>query len=168
MTDFFSYVDDSFSWEFANRLEFYAPYGKMLPRKQACLLYLFDELGVPHDERKQVYGSLLTIIGFVVDPNAMTITMPPDVRQDLILVIHAFANPGQCRSLKDFQRLAGWVNWALNVYPFLHPGLANIYEKMHRWSSPYQKLSVNKAICDKLCWLADHIKILNGVHIIQS
>ena len=71
--DLFAYVDDSFSWEFANNFTFYAPYHKFLPCKQMQLLCLFDKLGVPHDERKQVFGVLLTII---VDPNAMTITMP--------------------------------------------------------------------------------------------
>jgi hypothetical protein len=70
---------------------------------------------VPHDECKQVFGSPLTIIGFDVDPNAMTITMPPDTRQNLLAEVRTFANPNQCPSLKDFQCLAGWVNWALNV-----------------------------------------------------
>ncbi|KAF8237029.1 hypothetical protein L208DRAFT_1249126, partial [Tricholoma matsutake] len=35
----------------------------------------FDELGICHDECKQVSGSLLTVIGFDVDPNTMTITI---------------------------------------------------------------------------------------------
>jgi hypothetical protein len=81
-----------------------------MPTKQTRLLLLFDELGIPHDEHEQVFGSPLTIIGFDVDPNAMTIMMPPEARQDLLAAIRAFANPRQRRSLKDFQRLAGWVN----------------------------------------------------------
>jgi len=56
ITDLFSYVDDSFSWDFADNMEYYAPFNKLLPGKQARLLYLFDELGVPHDERTQVFG----------------------------------------------------------------------------------------------------------------
>jgi hypothetical protein len=168
ISDLFSYVDDSFSWEFADHVEFYAPYQKLMPTKQVHLLLHFDELGIPHDECKQVSGSPLTIIGFDVDPNTMTITMPPYARQDLLIAIRTFANPRQRRSLKDFQRLAGWVNWSLNVYPLLRPGLSSIYEKMRRGSSPYQKLSINKAICDELLWLADHIELSDGVHIIES
>lgn len=95
ISDLFSYVDDSFSWEFADHMEFYTPYGKLMPTKQTCLLLLFDELGIPHDECKQVFGSPLTIIGFDVDPNAMTITMPPEARQVLLAAIRAFANPRQ-------------------------------------------------------------------------
>jgi hypothetical protein len=161
--DLFAYVDDAFSWEFASNVTFYPPYKKFLPTKQAKLLTLFDEVGVPHNERKQVSGSPLQIIGFDVDPNAMSITMPLDARNELITAIRTFANPRQRRSLRDFQRLAGWVNWALNVYPLLRPGLSSIYEKMRRGSFPFQKLSVNNTICNELHWLTSLMvfKLLN-------
>jgi hypothetical protein len=32
--------------------------------------------------------------------------------------------------LHEFQQLAGWINWALNVFPLLKLGLSNIYVKM--------------------------------------
>jgi len=166
--DLFAYVDDAFSWEFADHVTFYPPYSKFLPTKQAQLLSLFDDLGVPHDERKQVFGSPLQIIGFEVNPNAMTITMPSTARAELVSAIRAFANPRQRRSLKDFQRLAGWVNWSLNVYPLLRPGLSGVYEKMRRGSSPFQKLSINNVINNELRWLASHIEVSDGVHIIES
>ncbi|KAF8813432.1 hypothetical protein BYT27DRAFT_7084856 [Phlegmacium glaucopus] len=128
--DLFAYVDDTFSWDFADNSTFYAPYRKCLPSKQARLLSLFDELGVPHEEQKQVSGSPLTIIGFDVDANAMTVTMPLEARKELVAAVRTFADPYQHRLLKDFQRLTGWINWALNVYPLLRPGLSNVYEKM--------------------------------------
>jgi hypothetical protein len=166
--DLFAYVDDAFSWEFADEVTHYPPYDKLLPTKQARLLTLFDEVGVPHEERKQVSGSPLQIIGFDVDPNSMTITMPAVARDELVSAVRAFANPRQRRSLKDFQRLAGWVNWALNVYPLLRPGLSGVYEKMRRGSYPFQKLSINNTIASELCWLADHVEESDGVHIIES
>jgi hypothetical protein len=55
-----------------------------MPAKQAGFLCLWDELGVPHEDRKQVSGAPLTIIGFEVDPNALTVTMPLSARTDLI------------------------------------------------------------------------------------
>lgn len=39
---------------------------------------------------------------------------------------------------------------------------------MCRGSSPYQKLLINNAISDELCWLANHIELSDGVHIIES
>ncbi|KAF8232924.1 hypothetical protein L208DRAFT_1269500 [Tricholoma matsutake] len=128
--DLFAYVDDSFSWDSAHNLTFYAPYHKSLPDKQTKLLLLFDEIGIPHDERKQVFGAPLTIIDLNVDPNAMTITMPSDAHRDLIAMVHSFANTHQCHTLKDFQCLAGCINWGLDVYPLLCPSLSSLYEKM--------------------------------------
>ena len=85
--DLFAYVDDAFSWEFADRVTYYTPYHKFLPTKQTQLLSLFDDVGIPHEERKQVFGSPLQIIGFEVDPNDMTITMPIAARDELVSAI---------------------------------------------------------------------------------
>ncbi|KAG6329912.1 hypothetical protein ID866_9177 [Astraeus odoratus] len=44
---------------------------KTLPQNMVKLLHLWDELGIPHKEHKQIYGPILPIIGFEVDPNLM-------------------------------------------------------------------------------------------------
>jgi hypothetical protein len=70
----------------------YEPYHKLLPAKQAKLLLLWDELRISHKESKQVFGSSLMIIGFDINPNTMTITMPDhDTAQtDLLTALRAF------------------------------------------------------------------------------
>jgi len=82
--DLFTYVDDTFSWEFADNTLWYEPYHKFLPTKQACLLLLWDELCIPHEEAKQISDTSLMIIGLDVDPNAMTITMPDQASHNLV------------------------------------------------------------------------------------
>jgi len=67
------YVDDSFSFEHRDKMELYTPYHKVLPRNLCKLLWLWDRLGIPHEERKQVFGQELPIIGFDVDPNVMRV-----------------------------------------------------------------------------------------------
>jgi hypothetical protein len=54
----------------------------------------------------------LHIIGFEVDPNAMTVTMDADAHIELIELIRSFAVAGKKRTLKEFQQIAGHVNWA--------------------------------------------------------
>ena len=49
-------VDDNFGWEFEGKTSYYEPYKKHMPTKQVRLLRLWDELGIPHDEEKQVSG----------------------------------------------------------------------------------------------------------------
>ena len=65
-------------------MTYYRPYQKFFPTKQALFLLLLDELGIPHDEPKQLFSDRLTIIGLEVDPNTMTIRMPDELHNDLV------------------------------------------------------------------------------------
>jgi hypothetical protein len=167
--DLFAYADDFFSVELQQNMLLYPPYKKLLPQKQTQLLLLFNKLGIPHKERKQVSGSTLKIIGFEVDIDCMSFTMPADSKLALISFICDFLTQLQA-SLKDFQHLAGWVNWALNVFPLLCPSLSNIYAKCS--SKPgitsHSLLALNNSIRPDLQWLLFHIEHLNGIHLLQS
>jgi hypothetical protein len=168
LSDLFAFVDNSFSWEFESNMTWYTPYNRFLPTKQAKLLLLWDKLGLPHENDKQVFGDKLTIIGFEVDPNAMTVSMSTDCLSELISTIRAFAHPGTRHSLHDFQRLAGWMNWSLNVYPLLRPGLSTLYDKMCGKSRPFQLVWVSVALCRELQWFVDKVSTLPGVHFMTS
>ena len=121
--DLASYCDDSFGVELMSDFTYYEPYQRWFPSGQTALLELWDELGVPHKERKQVYGLNLTIIGIDVDANNLVLTLPSKNKKELLDHLKEFARTpeknGVKYSLKDFQRLSGWFNWALNVYPLL-------------------------------------------------
>ena len=123
------YIDDTFSFELADNVLYYLQYEAYYPAKQAHLLQLWDKLGIPHDRSKQEFGPTLHIIGLEVDPNAMMITMDINSHNDLIQLIHMFAIARKKHTLKEFQCIAGHVNWALNVFPLLKPGLLAIYSK---------------------------------------
>ena len=166
--DLFTYMDDSFSWEFADNTLWYEPYQKFLPAKQVCLLQLWDELQIPHEAPKQIFGSPLMIIGFKVDPNAMTITMTKEARTDLLVALRHFAHPNQRRPLRDFQRLAGWMNWALNANPLLRPGLSMLYNKMSGKSHLHQLIWVSVSLCQELNWFVNHLEGSDGVHMMTS
>ncbi|KAF7984094.1 hypothetical protein HWV62_17672 [Athelia sp. TMB] len=166
--DLFAYVDDSYSWDLAERMRLYAPYNKYLPDKQARLLKLWDNLGISHEERKQVFSTKLTIIGFDVDLNAMTITMPPEYCHVLITAIHSFAHAGQRHPLREFQQLAGWMNWSLNTDPYLCPGLSSMYAKMSGKSIAIQPVWVSIGLTRELNWFADHLNTSPGIHIISA
>lgn len=136
--------------------------------KQARFLCLLDLLNIPHDNEKQLWGPILTIIGFEVNANSIMITMPQSSRTDLIATITDFAIPGRRLPLSSFRQLAGWINWALNAYPLLLPGLSALYGKMvgkHRSSA---LLHVSVRLCRELTWLANHMTSSNGVHMLDS
>ncbi|KAJ7780685.1 hypothetical protein DFH07DRAFT_949913 [Mycena maculata] len=106
LSDIFCYVDDTYGWDFKDSLMYYPPYKKKMLTKQAQLLFLWDFLGIPHKEKKQLHSTLLPIIGFEIDPNAMTAKLLPDSKANLEKWVQEFINtPSRCCTLHEFQCL---------------------------------------------------------------
>ena len=84
------YADASFGPEHTHNVTWYKPYRKFMPTNQVKILQLWDEINLPHKEKKQVYRSVLTIIGIEVDVNALTMSMPLDSLRDLTAAITDF------------------------------------------------------------------------------
>lgn len=162
------YVDDHFSVGVAGDLELYPEYDTFLSSDQVKLLQLWDLIGLPHESHKQISGSFLPIIGFHVDPNAMMVCMPLENHDVLITACQAFTVNGACKSLQEFQRLQGWINWALNIYPFLCPALSQSYKKICGKTHPNALICVNNLMCEELNWFIHHIKQSNGIHMLKS
>ena len=122
------YVDDKFSFSRVGDVAFYEPYNWNMPREQVEILHLWDEIGLPHDDLKQISGSVIPCICFDVNPNLMTVTINPEMCSSLIEACDVFLTSGKRRSLWDFQCLCGHINWALNVYPHMRPVLSTLYD----------------------------------------
>ncbi|RDX39625.1 hypothetical protein OH76DRAFT_1325557, partial [Lentinus brumalis] len=161
------YVDDDFGVSLRTDVEWYYPDNRLLPRDQARLLSLWDELGVPHDEPKQIFGPSLPIIGFDVNTDTMTASLPAEGIEALLDTIISFC-ASRRRSLRDFQSLAGYINWALNVFPFLRPGLASLYAKMADKDKPFASIYINNPIRSELSWLVRHLQNATGVHFLSA
>ena len=168
LLDLFGYIDDNFSFEEEGRVSWYAPYQCYYPTKQAKLLRLWDEIGLPHEKAKQEYAPVLRIVGFMVDPNLMCVSMDNADKDKLTQHITQFiatAPGGTRRSLREFQQLAGWINWSFNVFPLLKPALSNIYAKISGKSESHAKLFVSRAVVRDLEWFLFHMKQSDGVYL---
>ena len=164
------YMDDSSGCNKKGDTMFYPPYARNLPTDQCRLLLLWDELGIPHKPHKQISGSPLTIIGIDVDPNEMTMTLPSESKENLTAELRLWAskpprNASGSFKLKYWERLAGWFNWALNVYPLLRPALNNVYAKMSGKRLRNQRIYINNTIRSDLMWAVNHIESSNGVQL---
>ncbi|KIL54272.1 hypothetical protein M378DRAFT_92882 [Amanita muscaria Koide BX008] len=165
------YTDDAYSFDIADNMDLYEPYNRLMPRKQAQLLCLWDEVGVPHEDDKQVWGETSTIIGLMVDPNLMTVTLPKDKLTDLLNAINDFAYPpdgSRRHSLRRFMQMAGWMNWALNVFPLLKPGLCQLFNKIKEKDKPNALVYLNDIVCFELSWFASHARNNGGIRIMES
>ncbi|KAM5540619.1 hypothetical protein V8D89_005650 [Ganoderma adspersum] len=142
-----NYIDDSAGIQLRKFVQWYVYYGIYMPRDQAHLLGLWDELGLGHDCLKQL-----------------------DAKQKLLTALEDFCGPsqGRCRTLAEFQSLASYVNWALNVFPLLHPALSNLYHKIADKHEQFVTIHMNKAICTKLTWMTDHVHALPGIRILSA
>jgi hypothetical protein len=159
------YMDDYFGWDFEGNDVFY--HGK--PRRQVQLLILWEHISCPFDDKKQEHGATLKIIGFWVDINLGTISLSPSSITDIINKIKSFlATTGRAPALRDWQRLAGHLNWLLNVLPWGRPALSELYRKMSGKFHAYRGIHINASVTAELTWLASVIPRSIGVRLIDS
>src|SRR5882724_9060725 len=93
--DLLHYMDNVWSYEMDTNLIYYELYDTWFPQKQVKLLLLYDELGLPHIKKKQVFSRSLEIISLFVNPLDMTISMLDSSRSDLITAIREFTDTSQ-------------------------------------------------------------------------
>jgi hypothetical protein len=165
----FTYVDDTTGATLSADLDFYDPYQMLCPAPQAAILRLWDELGIPHARPKQLCGSVLPITGIEVDPNAMTFSLSPQSLERLINEFQVWiaASPARFR-LRQWQGLAGWINWTLNVYPLLRPCLNNFYPKIAGKSDRGKRIWVNQPVRDDFVWALQKLQDLPSLHLLKS
>ncbi|KIK80854.1 hypothetical protein PAXRUDRAFT_157513 [Paxillus rubicundulus Ve08.2h10] len=165
------YVDDLSSFQCAGQLYLYPKYGKALPSNLIKLLQLWDFIHLLHEERKQIFGAELPIIGFEVDPNLMWIRMSDDSRLQLISMLREIGQHGTCHTLPDFQHIAGHLNWALNVYLMLCPSLCAIYAKMAGKLQQKALIAcaiwVNRDVGRELEWASGHLLLFEGFFLLN-
>ena len=158
ISDLLGYVDDNFGWEFEGRKQYYKPYKKHLPTKQAQLLKLWDELGIPHEEDKQLSGPSLTILGFDVDANAMRVNLPKEKKAKLVKLLRSNAREGKPYTMNELQSVAGSVGSTLSLYPGLRPGLRALFDEMAQQKPGATKLKVTKHVARSLSNLASYLE----------
>ncbi|KAF6743492.1 hypothetical protein DFP72DRAFT_746989, partial [Ephemerocybe angulata] len=161
------YMDDFFGIDEDGNLVFYK--GRLRPRNQAQLLEFWDFIKCPWEEKKQEFGQCLKIIGLYVDINRGSITLAPDSLEELVAFIDGFlSSPDRKAPLRTWQRLAGYINWALNVLPWGRPGLCEVYRKMSGKSRALSSLFLNRGVVDELTWLRDALGTSLGVSFITE
>ncbi|KAG5730697.1 hypothetical protein E4T56_gene4054 [Termitomyces sp. T112] len=143
--------------------------GVSRPKNQARLLVLWDAIGCPWKEKKQEFGEKLKIIGFWVDINQGTITLSEDSAADIVSKIESFIEtPSRRPPLRNWQRLAGHLNWLLNVLPWGRPTLTEMYRKMSGKDTMHPGIYLNKEVIADMNWLIDIIPKSMGVRFLDT
>ncbi|KAG0151075.1 hypothetical protein CROQUDRAFT_11862, partial [Cronartium quercuum f. sp. fusiforme G11] len=154
-------------WGICTEDDFTTFKGIRMPLDQAKFLYLFDILNIPWDWKKQIWGERIEIIGHYVNANALSLSLSPDKKSDLIMALRTFVSIKQHR-LKEWQSLLGWASWGLNTFPLGRVALQAVWDKTT--SKTYRNLFIptNSKVQSDLRWLADAIKLSPGMYLLDS
>ena len=152
-------MDDFFGWEFKDNCLLF--HNQLHPQRQVQLLILWDFISCPYNDKKQEHRVTLKIIGFWVNSLIRSISLSPDSITDIISKINTFIGTKDHQPpLCDWQKLAGHLNWMLNVLPWGQPALSEIYRKIAGKLHNHAKIFLNATVIDNLTWLAKTIPLL--------
>ncbi|KDQ58414.1 hypothetical protein JAAARDRAFT_95664, partial [Jaapia argillacea MUCL 33604] len=156
------YMDEFYGWDFADNLVMF--HGQLRPYRQVQLLQFWDTTGCPCSHKKQEHGSTIKIIGFYVDITSGSISLTPSSISDLVGTICGFLDTVDHKPpLRQWQRLAGHLNWLLNVLPWDCPALSELYRKTKNKTSALACIPINSQVKSDLLWLTDIIPRSIGV-----
>jgi len=169
LEDLLAYVDDTYSYDYDPILDFYQPYNRHMPKKQAALLRIWDRIGLPHEDHKQIFGRTLEIIGLGVDINTMSITLTEKRKTELVKTVRDFTDPARLQiPLREWLRLLGYINWSLNVFPLLKPALNSSWDKVRGKTRMSASIWINRSVLADLGWFADTVEKLSGVSVLGA
>lgn len=161
-------MDDSFGCSLEDNRKFYAPYNKSFPRPQTLLLELWDELGIPHKLKKQVFGPTIPVIGINVDACELKFTMTEESRKKLCDELEVWCGKKRKERLKRWYQMGGWFNWALNAHPLLRPALNNFYPKLRGRKDSGNQIWVNDSIREDFQWALDKFNDSSATFLLES
>lgn len=161
------YMDDFFGWDFKRNLVLF--HGQFRPQRQVQLLVFWDMILCPYEDKKQESGVTLKIIGFWVDILKGSISLSAESIQILVSDITNFlASPGRKAALRDWQRLAGSLNWSLNVLPWARPALSELYRKMSGKTLQFRSIPINGEVMRDLTWFSELLVSAIGIRFVDS
>ena len=94
--------------------------------------------------------------------------MSDESKLQLVAALRDFAQHGTRRSLRDFQHITGYLNWALNIFPLLRPGLCTVYAKTAGKVFQRALIWVNRDVERELEWVIGHLLTSDGILILKS
>jgi hypothetical protein len=166
LVDLHVYMDDFFGWDYKDNCIWF--HNCFRPRRQVQLLILWDFISVPYEDKKQEHGITLKIIGFWVNSIVGSISLTPDSIADMISKINLFIQTDDRQPpLREWLKLAGHLNWMLNVLPWGRPALSEIYRKTAGKLYSHGKIFLNATVVDNLTWLAKTIPSSIGIRFVD-
>ncbi|ORY74519.1 hypothetical protein BCR35DRAFT_258784, partial [Leucosporidium creatinivorum] len=125
---------------------------RLVPLQQARILIGWTIVGMPWEWDKQEFSErYLVILGHLFDSVDLTITLPLDKKKLFAAAVDAFLSQRK-PPLVEWQRLAGYAQWACYTLPFAKFALQPLYDKMAGKEMRRLPIHINVATKESLRW----------------
>lgn len=141
--------------------------GHRIPLPQAKLLQLWDHLGIPWVWKKQIHGTVIEIIGHVVDSERMLMYLEAGKKEKLVQQLRDFVRIPK-HLLKDWQGVLGSASWGCTSMPWGRFALQSLYEKIGGKTKKRLHIPLNKENQHDLQWLIEYFNKSDGIQMLSS
>lgn len=107
------------------------------------------------------------MLGIEVDAEKLTFSLPEEAKNHLAKELSEWCKSGVRKRVREWQQLAGWINWAFNIFPLLQPSLNNIYAKL-KGKEQGARVWTNTAMREDLEWAKSKLDESDGVRLFKS
>jgi len=107
------------------------------------------------------------VLGIEVNANKLLFMLPKESKEQLERELEEWCQKGIRKRVKEWQQLAGWINWSFNVFPLLQLALNNIYSNL-RGKAQDAKVWANMAMKEDLLWARERMKQSDGILVLRS
>ena len=109
----------------------------------------------------------MTVLGIEVDAETLTFSLPKESKDRLSEGLSAWSLQGVRKTVKEWQQVAGWMNWVFNVFPLLRPCLNGLYDKI-KGKKQEARIWANTSIWEDLLWAKALLDESSGVRLFKS
>lgn len=130
---------------------------RRVPIQQARILVAWTIVGMPWEWEKQEFAErFLVILGHLFDSVELTITLPHDKKLLFASAVDSFLVQRK-PPLVEWQRLAGYAQWACYTLPFAKFALQPLYDKMAGKSMRRLPIHIDVATKRNLRWFVSEL-----------
>ena len=109
----------------------------------------------------------MEVLGIQVDADSLTFTLPKESKDRLSEELLVWGSKGVRKKVKEWQQIAGWLNWTFNVFPLLRPSLNGVYDKI-KGKVQDARVWSNTSIREDLLWAKNKLDESSGVRLFKS
>ncbi|ORY88100.1 hypothetical protein BCR35DRAFT_263823 [Leucosporidium creatinivorum] len=125
---------------------------RLVPLEQAKVLLGWTHVGMPWDWKKQEHhSSTLVILGHLVNSEEGTVTLPIDKKLQFAASVDSFL-ASRRPPLVEWQRIAGYAQWACYTLPFAKFALQPLYDKTRGKTKRSLGIPINTTVRRRLKW----------------